>query len=110
MALRGSHLVALAILAGIGGWMLTGKLIEGGQADSSTQNIAEREKEKQADVFRVRFTEVRPAQRPASLTIRGRTEASANVTVRAETGGNVQRNKVRKGAISRQGRSTLHHR
>lgn len=97
MALRGSHLVALAILAGIGGWMLTGKLIEGGQADSSTQNIAEREKEKQADVFRVRFTEVRPAQRPASLTIRGRTEASANVTVRAETGGNVQVTKFVKG-------------
>lgn len=97
MALRGSHLVALAILAGIGGWMLTGKLIEGGQADSSTQNIAERQKEKQADVFRVRFTEVQPAQRSASLTIRGRTEASANVTVRAETGGNVQTTNFVKG-------------
>ncbi|MGI9356684.1 MAG: efflux RND transporter periplasmic adaptor subunit [Rhizobiaceae bacterium] len=97
MALRGSHLVALAILAGIGGWMLTGQIIEGGQADSSTQNIAERQKEKQADVFRVRFTEVQPAQRPASLTIRGRTEASANVTVRAETGGNVQTTKFVKG-------------
>jgi len=97
MALRGSHLVALAILAGIGGWMLTGQIIEGGQADSSTQNIAERETEKQADVFRVRFTEVQPTQRPANLTIRGRTEAFANVTVRAETGGNVQTTKFVKG-------------
>lgn len=97
MALRGSHLVALAIMAGIGGWMLTGQIIEGGQADPNTQTIAEREQEKTNDVFRVRYIVVQPSERPAGLVVRGRTEASATVTVRAETGGNVQATKFVKG-------------
>ncbi len=103
MALRGSHLVALAIMAGIGGWMLTGQIIEGGQADPNTQTIAEREKEKTSDLFRVRFTTVQPSERPSQLTVRGRTEASATVTVRAETGGNVSAVKFAKGQSVKKG-------
>ncbi|MDD9910952.1 MAG: efflux RND transporter periplasmic adaptor subunit [Ahrensia sp.] len=103
MALRGSHLVALAILAGIGGWMLTGELIEGGQADADKQTIAEREAAKTAQAFRVRFTEVNPTERPASLTVRGRTEASASVTVRAETGGNISAINFTKGQMVKKG-------
>ena len=43
MKLRGSHLVSLAILAAIAGWMYTGDLIIGGQVDPNTKTIAERE-------------------------------------------------------------------
>lgn len=97
MKLRGSHLVALAILAAVGGWMLTGDLIEGGKGNPDAQSIAEREEKREQTAFRVRVTEIQPTQREAKLEVRGRTEASATVTVRAETGGTVERVSFTKG-------------
>jgi len=77
MKIRGSHLVALAILAGIGGWMYTGKLIIGGQVDPSKPTIAEREASRANAAFRVRVETVNPAQREKNLLVRGRTKADA---------------------------------
>ncbi|MEM1317187.1 MAG: efflux RND transporter periplasmic adaptor subunit [Pseudomonadota bacterium] len=97
MQLRGSHLVSFAILAAIGGWMFTGNLILGGQGDGSAEPIAEREAKRVSEAFRVRVTELQPTERVANLTVRGRTEADATISVRAETGGNVARRPVSKG-------------
>lgn len=97
MALRGSHLVALAILAGIGGWMLTGELIVGGQADPDQKSIVEKQEQAKDDVLRVRTLVLQPADRVKTLEVRGRTKADAIVTVRAETGGTVLERKVDKG-------------
>ena len=97
MQLRGSHLVSFAILAAIGGWMFTGNLILGGQGDGSAEPIAEREAKRVTEAFRVRITELQPTERVANLTIRGRTQADARVSVRAETGGNVEQRLGKRG-------------
>lgn len=97
MKVQGSQLIALAILGAIGGWMLTGDLIVGGQADPNAQTIAEREAERSDEAFRVRYISIKPDQRQEVLTLRGRTMANNTVSVRAETGGRVEDVKVRKG-------------
>ena len=103
MKLRGSHLVSLAILAGIGGWMFTGELIEGGQADPNAETIAERQAKLTSNAFRVRIAELQPSERTRTLTIRGRTQAESMVSVRAETGGTVETRAVEKGQMVKPG-------
>ncbi|EFL90626.1 efflux RND transporter periplasmic adaptor subunit [Ahrensia sp. R2A130] len=97
MQLRGSHLVSFAILAAIGGWMFTGNLILGGQGDGSSEPIADREAKRVTEAFRVRVTELQPTERVSNLSVRGRTEADATISVRAETGGTVEQRLVSKG-------------
>ncbi|MEL6948063.1 MAG: efflux RND transporter periplasmic adaptor subunit [Pseudomonadota bacterium] len=97
MKIRGSQLIALGILAGIGGWMFTGDLVVGGQGNSQTPTIAQREEAKAAAAFRVRVQTLMPEERPNQLAVRGRTAANTVVTVRAETGGVVEKRPVRKG-------------
>lgn len=103
MKLRGSHLVALAILAAVGGWMFTGQLILGGQADPNATTIVEREADRTQEAFRVRVSIIQPSQRVETLTIRGRTQADAMVSVRAETGGTVEARLVNKGDFVKAG-------
>lgn len=103
MKLRGSHLVSLAILAGIGGWMVTGKLIQGGQADPNAQTIVEREAKLTNTAFRVRVQELQPSERAETLQLRGRTQADAMVSVRAETGGTLADRPVNKGQYVKAG-------
>jgi multidrug efflux system membrane fusion protein len=97
--LRGSHIVAAAILAALGGWMYTGKLIIGGQSDSAQQSkpIADREAKRSSSAFKVRVSTLQPQSRHAQLLIRGRTKADATITVRAETGGILTKRAVMKG-------------
>ncbi len=95
--LKGSHIVAAAILAALGGWMYTGELIKGGQSDSKSIPIAEREAARSSAAFKVRVSTLRPEQRHAQLLIRGRTQADATITVRAETGGTLTKRVVQKG-------------
>lgn len=103
MKLRGSHLVALAILAAVGGWMFTGQLILGGQADPNAETIVEREADRTQEAFRVRVTEIQPSSRVETVKIRGRTQAEAVVSVRAETGGTVESRLVNKGDFVKAG-------
>lgn len=103
MKLRGSHLVALAILAGIGGWMFTGELIEGGKADPNAETIAEREAKLTSTAFRVRVEEVQPSERIKTLSVRGRTQANVVVSIRAETDGTVEARPVSKGQMVQPG-------
>ena len=95
--LKGSHIVAAAILAALGGWMYTGELIKGGQSDSKSIPIAEREAARSSAAFKVRVSTLQPQQRHAQLLIRGRTQADATITVRAETGGTLTKRVVQKG-------------
>ena len=95
--LKGSHIVAAAILAALGGWMYTGELIKGGQSDSKSIPIAEREAARSSAAFKVRVSTLQPQQRHAQLLIRGRTQADATITVRAETGGTLTKRVVKKG-------------
>ncbi len=97
--LKGSHLIAAAICAGIGGWMYAGEVIEGGQSGSADKAvpIVEREAKRSADLFKVRVKTLQPQERKAQLLIRGRTEADATITVRAETGGTLEKRVVKKG-------------
>ena len=97
MKLNGSHLVSLAIMAGIGGWMFTGKLNIGGVADPNGETISEREAKRKVEAFRVRVTTLQPTKRQSSLKLRGRTQADKIVSVRAETGGTVEKRPVSKG-------------
>ncbi len=103
MSLRGSHLVALLIAAAIGGWMLTGNIIRGGQADPNAETIVEREKKRASEAFRVRVARLNISERNNSLAIRGRTQADAIVSVRAETGGTVEQRPVFKGQTVKPG-------
>lgn len=97
--LKGSHIVAVTILAALGGWMYTGELIKGGQSDSAQKSkpIAEREATRSSTTFKVRVSTLQPQPRRAQLLIRGRTQADATITVRAETGGTLTKRVVRKG-------------
>ena len=103
MKIRGSHLIALAILAGVGGWMLTGKLIVGGQVDPSQPTISEREASRTDAAFNVRVTIVEPKERFSVLPVRGRTKADSLVSVRAETAGTVEQRMVDKGQMVKPG-------
>ena len=101
MALRGSHLAALAIAAGIAGWMWQGDYMQGGTG--STAPIAEREAARDAEAFRVRVATVEPTERFDTLMIRGRTEAESRVEVKAETNGTLRERYVDKGDIVQAG-------
>lgn len=103
MKIRGSHLVALGILAGLAGWMYTGEIIHGGQEDPTKPTIAEREAKRDKAAFRVRTQVIQPTQRQAKLVLRGRTKADTKVAIRAETGGTVESRPFKKGQLVKSG-------
>ena len=96
--IKGSHVVAIVIAAAIGGWMYTGKVVVGGQSnEENNTTIAEREVERSAKLFKVRFVKLVPEQRFEELVVRGKTQASALVPVRAQVGGILEQRLVRRG-------------
>lgn len=97
--IKGSHLIAVAFAAGLGYWMVTGEYRIGGQNDASNgaPPIAEREEERGAELFKVRYAPLIASERSETVLIRGRTQANAIVTVRAETAGILEKRMVSKG-------------
>lgn len=97
--IRGSHVVAASLAAALGIWMMTGKIEVGGRAANAeaAQAIADREGDKAAELFKVRYVPLKPEMRTETLLVRGRTKADAVVTVRAETSGIVKQRLVAKG-------------
>ncbi len=86
--IKGSHIVALAIAAGIGGWMYTGEIVIGGQSDGNhALPIAEREAKRSSELFKVRYVSVQPELRTEEIIVRGRTQAQAVVSVRPQVSG-----------------------
>ena len=97
MPLRGSHLAALFIAAGIAGWMWQGEYMKGGEGSATAETIAEREAKRDASRFKVRTAVVQPTERFDTLLVRGRTEAFSRVSVKSETAGTLRERKVAKG-------------
>lgn len=102
---RRSYLWAALFTAAIGGWMLSGDIIVGGQSDSqASQTPADAPaKAKPPERFKVRVKTFTAALRDAELVIRGRTEADARVEIQAETAGVVKAIPVAKGARVKKG-------
>ena len=99
MGIRTSHVIALAIVAGVAGWMYNGDVVIGGRADAGTnsgsagaQNDADETKP-----FRVRVVNLIARDRQAELEVRGRTRADLRVPVRAETSGKIITRPVEEG-------------
>ena len=98
MANRTGPLVAVLIAAGVGGWMWSGDVIEGGIGPRGEPVIiAERNEAAEAELFAVRTVVVEPRERAETLIVRGRTEADASIPVRTETAGTLERRLVEKG-------------
>lgn len=89
--IRSSHVIVLAIIAGVAGWMYNGKVVVGGQADASTnaESPASRNAKASEKPFKVRIAKFSAVDRSANLEIRGRTQADLRVSVRAETAGKI---------------------
>jgi multidrug efflux system membrane fusion protein len=89
--INGSWVAAIVITASIAGWMSTGDVVIGGQANSpnAVPPPAQRTADKEAEPFRVQVSTLSSEDRRTALKIRGRTEAEARVAVRAETNGRV---------------------
>jgi multidrug efflux system membrane fusion protein len=97
--IKGSHIIAIAMAAGLGYWMFTGEYQIGGQTGTSEQSppIAQREAERGLELFKIRYVPLQSEQRSERILIRGRTQADAIVTVRAETAGVLEQRLVAKG-------------
>ncbi|MEM6462911.1 MAG: efflux RND transporter periplasmic adaptor subunit [Pseudomonadota bacterium] len=96
--IKGSHITALVIAGAVVGWMATGNIVVGGQANSAnaTPPPAERANDEEA-LFKVRYLTVNPEIRPDRILVRGRTQADSIVPVRAETAGTLRKRLVEKG-------------
>lgn len=92
LGIRWSYLLAVAIAGGIGIWMSQGDIVVGGRADSPNAEPppADRIAKTSKELFSVRVARFTARDRLSTLEIRGRTEADAKVSVRAETGARVQ--------------------
>ena len=96
--ITGSHILALAITAGIAVWMLEGDIIVGGKTPENPKPaIAERTETKTAEPFKVSVVEAKAIQRDQSIPLRGRTKADAIIPIRAETGGILEKRLVGRG-------------
>jgi len=80
--------------------MYTGSIVVGGQSSGEgAVPIVEREKERSAKLFKVRYVNVQPEQRLEELIVRGRTQAWAIVSLRAQVQGTLVDRLVNKGDL-----------
>lgn len=100
MSLKFSYLLSFGLAAGIGVWMYTGTVVEGGQGDAANATPPPAERATAADdhLFRVKVARLEAQDREAVLEIRGRTQANARVEVRSETAARVIDRPAREGA------------
>ncbi len=96
--IKGSHVTALIIAGAVLGWMATGDIVVGGQANSANAVAPPAERSEEAKpLFKVRYVPVSPEIRPEILLVRGRTQADSIVSVRTETSGTLEKRMVSKG-------------
>ncbi len=103
--IKSSHIIAVLITGGIGAWMLGGELQIGGQSGAASESvtIAERQTGEDQKLFRVNYIPLHQEERLRAVPVRGRTQADAIITVRAETGGIVEKRLVEKGDMVKSG-------
>ena len=96
--IKGSHIIAFAIAAGISAWMYTGAIVVGGQPpEGGSIPINEREAKRSSELFKVRIVMVSPESWRDRLVVRGQTKATAIVPVRAQVNGILLERLVNKG-------------
>lgn len=102
---NGSVILAVLLAIGLGVWMITGDISQGGQTgeNGGAEPIAVRESKKDTQLFKVRYLKVKSDIRQEEVSVRGRTKANAVVTVRAETAGVLEQRLVSKGDIVKSG-------
>ena len=96
---KSSHVIAACITVGIAAWMATGTFYFGGEAKAGAEAapIAEREAERDGDLFKVRYIPLLEKDRTEAILVRGRTSAEATFAIRAETAGVLENRLVNKG-------------
>ncbi len=90
--IKGSHILAVLITAGIGFWMLDGEIEIGGQSDAAktletNKETISSEETEAAALFKVNVVTIDAIKRTQSISVRGRTKADAIIAIRAETNG-----------------------
>lgn len=94
----GLGVVMVLGLGYLAGRMADGEVVIGGQSDTeASKPIAERSEADDQTPFTVRVRTFLAQERTPNLTIRGRTEADAKLSVRAETTGILQDRRFREG-------------
>lgn len=106
---KGSHILALLITAGISYWMLNGEIEIGGQNDAavssetaptpSTEAANASQDTEAASIFKVSVVTIDAVERKTKVPVRGRTKANAIVPIRAETNGILERRLVSRGDV-----------
>lgn len=103
MKIKGSYVLALAIMIALGAWLATGKIVIGGQPDAATLQAQAAKTVTEKQPFSVRVRTFTTEQRIANLAVRGRTVAKARVQAKAETKGLVSELPRRKGSLVKAG-------
>lgn len=96
--IKGSYLIAALITVVLAAWIATGEVVVGGQADSGGAAGRPAPAAEAAEPFRVAVRTFVAAERIASLTVRGRTEAVRRVSLKAETASRIVALPFAKGA------------
>lgn len=97
MSIPTPYLLAIGLTAAVAGWMLSGDIVQGGREDATIATIADRTEASDAKLFRVQAEIFNSAEHVSVIDVRGSTEASANIAVRAETSGLMNARHVVKG-------------
>ncbi len=98
LKIKGSHVVAFMIAAGISSWMYTGGVVIGGQPpEGGSIPIDKREAKRASELFKVRTVVVKPEPWQNKLIVRGQTKATAVVPVRAQVNGILLQRLVNRG-------------
>ena len=92
--MKGSRLVAVALVIGALGWVASGHLFPHESAES---HAAIRTADKEPKAFRVAVLDVTLTPHARKLTLSGRTEADRKVTITARTGGVLTELRVKRG-------------
>ncbi|MEM1286828.1 MAG: efflux RND transporter periplasmic adaptor subunit [Pseudomonadota bacterium] len=97
--IRASHVLAIALAAGVGYYMYNGTTMRSGQGPIDPDNPvrASSANPEEAELFTVRARDFTEQERENALIVRGRTQADAEVAITAETGGRVTRVAVEEG-------------
>lgn len=96
---KGSHLLALIIVAGIGAWMYGGEIEIGGQAGNAQTPAAPAVETEAAgeSLFKVNVVTIDTVTRNQEIPVRGRTKAEAVIPIRTETPGVLEKRLFNRG-------------
>ena len=105
MRIKFSYILSIMLCAGVIAWMYSGSVVVSGQVD--TENAlpppAIRVSQERNDLFKVQISKIKASDRNSIIKVHGKTEASAEVTIQAETIGSLINRPYNKGDFVEQG-------